>query len=167
MASNGHSKPRGSGLNLDLLHVRKVSASLVVGHRGQVGKLACLVAVVVTRGRARPARVFPLGLGRQAVGLALFAAGKCEVTVGQFRRFTEDWGYKTEAERDDKGGWEEYEWRPATGIDESNVVFSVFGSRHPPEMPHRGPVSLRYCLSSRPLIHLALTPHPSQENGKV
>ncbi len=34
-----------------------------------------------------------------------FFMGTCEVTVGQFRRFVEDSGYKTEAERDGTGGW--------------------------------------------------------------
>ncbi len=34
-----------------------------------------------------------------------FYFGKCEVTVGQFRRFAADTGYKTEAERDGTGGW--------------------------------------------------------------
>jgi formylglycine-generating enzyme required for sulfatase activity len=34
-----------------------------------------------------------------------FSMGKYEVTVGQFRRFVEDSGYKTEAETDGKGGW--------------------------------------------------------------
>ena len=34
-----------------------------------------------------------------------FYLGKYEVTVGQFRRFTDDTGYKTEAERDGTGGW--------------------------------------------------------------
>ena len=34
-----------------------------------------------------------------------FYFGKYEVTVGQFRRFVEDAGYKTEAERDGTGGW--------------------------------------------------------------
>jgi formylglycine-generating enzyme len=34
-----------------------------------------------------------------------FYFGKYEVTVGQFRRFVEDTGYKTEAQRDSTGGW--------------------------------------------------------------
>ena len=34
-----------------------------------------------------------------------FYMGKYEVTVGDFRRFVEDSGYKTEAETDGKGGW--------------------------------------------------------------
>ena len=34
-----------------------------------------------------------------------FELGKYEVTVGQFRRFTDDTGYKTEAEKDGLGGW--------------------------------------------------------------
>ena len=34
-----------------------------------------------------------------------FYLGKYEVTVGQFRRFVEESGYKTEAETDGKGGW--------------------------------------------------------------
>jgi serine/threonine-protein kinase len=34
-----------------------------------------------------------------------FWFGRHEVTRGQFRRFVEDRGYKTEAERDGKGGW--------------------------------------------------------------
>ena len=34
-----------------------------------------------------------------------FYFGKYEVTVGQFRRFVDDAGYKTEAERDGTGGW--------------------------------------------------------------
>jgi formylglycine-generating enzyme len=34
-----------------------------------------------------------------------FLLGKHEVTVGQFRRFVEESGYKTEAERDGLGGW--------------------------------------------------------------
>jgi formylglycine-generating enzyme len=34
-----------------------------------------------------------------------FQLGKYEVTVGQFRRFTAETGYKTEAERDEQGGW--------------------------------------------------------------
>ncbi len=34
-----------------------------------------------------------------------FKMGKFEVTVGQFRQFTADTGYKTEAETDGQGGW--------------------------------------------------------------
>jgi formylglycine-generating enzyme required for sulfatase activity len=34
-----------------------------------------------------------------------FFLGKFEVTVGQFRRFVKETGYKTEAERDGEGGW--------------------------------------------------------------
>lgn len=34
-----------------------------------------------------------------------FQLGQCEVTVGQFRRFVEATGYRTEAERDGTGGW--------------------------------------------------------------
>ncbi|MEN6458910.1 MAG: CapA family protein [Thermoguttaceae bacterium] len=34
-----------------------------------------------------------------------FYLGKYEVTVGQFRRFADETGYKTEAERDGTGGW--------------------------------------------------------------
>lgn len=34
-----------------------------------------------------------------------FFLGKYEVTVGQFRQFTQDTGYKTEAEIDGTGGW--------------------------------------------------------------
>jgi formylglycine-generating enzyme required for sulfatase activity len=34
-----------------------------------------------------------------------FYLGQFEVTVGQFRRFVEETGYKTEAERDGTGGW--------------------------------------------------------------
>ena len=34
-----------------------------------------------------------------------FYLGATEVTVGQFRRFVEATGYRTEAERDRKGGW--------------------------------------------------------------
>jgi formylglycine-generating enzyme len=34
-----------------------------------------------------------------------FYLGRCEVTVGQFRRFVQDSGYKTEAEKDGEGGW--------------------------------------------------------------
>jgi formylglycine-generating enzyme required for sulfatase activity len=33
-----------------------------------------------------------------------FYLGACEVTVGQFRKFVEDCGYKTDAEKDGKGG---------------------------------------------------------------
>jgi formylglycine-generating enzyme len=34
-----------------------------------------------------------------------FELGKYEVTIGQFRRFTDETGYKTEAEKDGLGGW--------------------------------------------------------------
>ena len=34
-----------------------------------------------------------------------FLMGKTEVTVGQFRQFVEEVGYRTEAELDGKGGW--------------------------------------------------------------
>jgi uncharacterized lipoprotein YddW (UPF0748 family) len=34
-----------------------------------------------------------------------FYLGKCEVTVGDFRRFVQDSGYRTEAETDGQGGW--------------------------------------------------------------
>src|SRR5436190_7635281 len=42
-----------------------------------------------------------------------FWLGRCEVTIGQFRTFTTDAGYKTQAETDGKGGWG---YDPATGI---------------------------------------------------
>jgi formylglycine-generating enzyme required for sulfatase activity len=41
-----------------------------------------------------------------------FYLGKYEVTVGQFRRFVNDTGYKTEAETDGTGGWG---YNPQTG----------------------------------------------------
>ena len=41
-----------------------------------------------------------------------FYLGKYEVTVGQFRRFVDAAGYKTEAERDGAGGWG---YNPTTG----------------------------------------------------
>ena len=41
-----------------------------------------------------------------------FYLGKYEVTVGEFRRFTLDAGYRTEAEADGEGGWG---YNPATG----------------------------------------------------
>jgi formylglycine-generating enzyme required for sulfatase activity len=34
-----------------------------------------------------------------------FYLGRCEVTVGQFRQFVKQSGYKTEAEKDGEGGW--------------------------------------------------------------
>jgi formylglycine-generating enzyme required for sulfatase activity len=34
-----------------------------------------------------------------------FYLGKYEVTKGQFKKFVEDTGYKTDAEKDGKGGW--------------------------------------------------------------
>ena len=40
-----------------------------------------------------------------ACGSPSLLLGEYEVTVGQFRRFTEASGYKTEAERDGTGGW--------------------------------------------------------------
>jgi formylglycine-generating enzyme required for sulfatase activity len=42
-----------------------------------------------------------------------FWLGQCEVTVGQFRKFTDDTGYQTTAETDGKGGWG---YDPKTGI---------------------------------------------------
>jgi len=42
-----------------------------------------------------------------------FLLGRHEVTVGQYRRFTTDAGYQTQAETDGKGGWG---YDPATGI---------------------------------------------------
>jgi sulfatase modifying factor 1 len=42
-----------------------------------------------------------------------FWLGQCEVTVGQFKQFTDATGYKTTAESDDKGGWG---YDPKTGI---------------------------------------------------
>ena len=41
-----------------------------------------------------------------------FYLGKCEVTVGEFRQFTLEAGYKTEAEADGEGGWG---YNPASG----------------------------------------------------
>jgi sulfatase modifying factor 1 len=41
-----------------------------------------------------------------------FYLGQTEVTVGQFRRFTQDGGYRTEAESDGEGGWG---YNPAVG----------------------------------------------------
>lgn len=41
-----------------------------------------------------------------------FYLGKYEVTVGQFRRFVGETGYKTEAEKDGQGGWG---YNPRTG----------------------------------------------------
>jgi formylglycine-generating enzyme len=41
-----------------------------------------------------------------------FYLGACPVTVGQFRQFVRDSGYKTEAQRDGKGGWG---YNPRTG----------------------------------------------------
>jgi formylglycine-generating enzyme required for sulfatase activity len=42
-----------------------------------------------------------------------FLLGRHEVTVGQYRQFTTDTGYQTQAETDGKGGWG---YDPATGI---------------------------------------------------
>jgi formylglycine-generating enzyme required for sulfatase activity len=42
-----------------------------------------------------------------------FLLGRYEVTVGQFRQFTTDAGYQTQAEADGNGGWG---YDPATGI---------------------------------------------------
>jgi sulfatase modifying factor 1 len=42
-----------------------------------------------------------------------FSMGRCEVTIGQFRQFTDATGYKTTAETDGKGGWG---YHPTTGI---------------------------------------------------
>jgi sulfatase modifying factor 1 len=38
------------------------------------------------------------------IGVAFFM-GRCNVTLGQFRAFVNETGYKTDAERDGKGGW--------------------------------------------------------------
>lgn len=56
------------------------------------------------------ARVLPAALAdeypRHKVRITRpFMLGRYEVTVGQFRRFTEDTGYRTEAETDGTGGW--------------------------------------------------------------
>ncbi len=48
-----------------------------------------------------------------------FYMGKYEVTVGQFRRFVEDSGYKTEAEKDGEGGWG---YNPQTGQCEGRKI---------------------------------------------
>ena len=54
----------------------------------------------------RPADFFKDEYPRHRVRITKpFQLGKYEVTVGQFRRFTDDTGYKTEAERDGLGGW--------------------------------------------------------------
>jgi len=51
-----------------------------------------------------------------------FFMGRTEVTVGQFRRFADDAGYRTEAERDGQGGWG---YNAATGMCEGrNVKYS-------------------------------------------
>jgi len=48
-----------------------------------------------------------------------FYFGRTEVTVGQFRRFVDESGYKTEPERDGKGGWG---YNPDTGKCEGRDV---------------------------------------------
>ena len=54
----------------------------------------------------RPASFFKDEYPRHPVQITKpFRFGKYEVTVGQFRRFTDDTGYKTEAEEDGLGGW--------------------------------------------------------------
>jgi formylglycine-generating enzyme len=54
----------------------------------------------------RPAEFFKDEYPRHRVRITKpFQLGKYEVTVGQFRRFVEDTGFKTEAERDGRGGW--------------------------------------------------------------
>jgi formylglycine-generating enzyme len=61
----------------------------------------------------RPADFFKDEYPRHRVRITKpFLLGKYEVTVGQFRRFVDDAGYKTEAERDGLGGWG---YDPATG----------------------------------------------------
>ena len=47
------------------------------------------------------------------VRVSPFHLARYEVTVGQFRQFTTDAGYQTQAEADGKGGWG---YDPATGI---------------------------------------------------
>lgn len=49
-----------------------------------------------------------------------FYMGKCEVTVGQFRAFVRATGYKTEGERDGKGGWG---WNDRTSVFENSPKF--------------------------------------------
>lgn len=54
----------------------------------------------------RPADFFKDEYPRHRVRITKpFLLGKYEVTVGQFRRFVDETGYKTEAERDGTGGW--------------------------------------------------------------
>jgi formylglycine-generating enzyme len=54
----------------------------------------------------RPADFFKDEYPRHRVRITKpFQLGKHEVTVGQFRHFVENTGYKTEAERDGLGGW--------------------------------------------------------------
>jgi formylglycine-generating enzyme len=54
----------------------------------------------------RPAEFFKDEYPRHRVRITKpFQLGKYEVTVGQFRRFADETGYKTEAERDGLGGW--------------------------------------------------------------
>jgi formylglycine-generating enzyme required for sulfatase activity len=68
-----------------------------------------------------------------------FLLGKYEVTVGQFRRFTDETGYRTEAESDGTGGWgynasiercegrkTEYTWRtPGYPVSDTQPVVDV------------------------------------------
>jgi formylglycine-generating enzyme required for sulfatase activity len=54
----------------------------------------------------RPADYFKDEYPRHRVRITRpFYLGKCEVTVGQFKRFVAATGYKTEAETDGEGGW--------------------------------------------------------------
>ena len=54
----------------------------------------------------RPADFFKDEYPRHRVRITKpFQLGKYEVTVGQFRRFADETGYKTEAEKDGLGGW--------------------------------------------------------------
>ena len=51
-----------------------------------------------------------------------FGLGRHEVTRGQFRRFVEETGYKTEAEQDGKGGWGSVDGK---GVEDPRFVWSA------------------------------------------
>jgi formylglycine-generating enzyme required for sulfatase activity len=85
-----------------------------------------------------------------------FWLGRCEVTIGQFRTFTTDAEYKTQAETDGKGGWG---YDPATGKELPDFNDPHVTAKEKPTRRDRTKTKRRRCGQTRgqhtALLHLS------------